>query len=114
MTTLFIETNKQIIKNTIASVLLMSLLLPTVFQFVLLFEDHDHNVCTEQQIHVHESSVECEICTFQFSPLTYSLAEPKKQEVLLYTGTVKENLNSLLFHSFAITNIKLRGPPALT
>ncbi|MDA8699334.1 hypothetical protein N9M11_04390 [Flavobacteriaceae bacterium] len=114
MTTLFIETNKQIIKNTIASMLLMSLLLPTVFQFVLLFEDHDHNVCTEQQVHVHESSVECEICTLQFSPLTYRLAEQIKQEVLLHTETVKENSNSLLLHSLTITNIKLRGPPALT
>jgi hypothetical protein len=100
-------------KNITALLLLMSLLLPTVFQFVSVFEDHQHVVCSEQQVHVHKSIVDCEICSFYFTPLNYNLAQYKPFEVLLISETTQENFTFLLFHSFTITNIKLRGPPAL-
>jgi len=107
------DTKNQFGKNIIASLLLMSLLLPTVFQFVSVFEDHEHVVCTEQQVHVHKSIVDCEICFFHFLNLNYNLAQYKPLEVLLISETTQENFTSLLFHSFTIINIKLRGPPAL-
>lgn len=107
------DTKNQFGKNIIASLLLMSLLLPTVFQFVSVFEDHEHVVCSEQQVHVHKSIVDCEICSFHFTPLNYNLAQHKSFEVLLISETTQENFTSLLFHSFTTTNIKLRGPPAL-
>ena len=107
------DTKNQIGKNIIASLLLMFLLLPTVFQFVSVFEDHEHVVCSEQQVHVHKSIVDCEICSFHFTPLNYNLAQHKSFEVLLISETTQENFTSLLFHSFTTTNIKLRGPPAL-
>ncbi|MDG1385591.1 MAG: hypothetical protein P8P33_01055 [Flavobacteriaceae bacterium] len=107
------DTKNQIGKNIIASLLLMFLLLPTVFQFVSVFEDHEHVVCSEQQVHVHKSIVDCEICSFHFTPLNYNLAQHKSFEVLLISETTQENFTFLLFHSFTTTNIKLRGPPAL-
>ena len=67
------DTKNQFGKNIIASLLLMFLLLPTVFQFVSVFEDHEHVVCSEQQVHVHKSIVDCEICSFHFTPLNYNL-----------------------------------------
>ena len=107
------DTKNQIGKNIIASLLLMFLLLPTVFQFVSVFEDHEHVVCSEQQVHVHKSIVDCEICSFHFTPLNYNLAQHKSFEVLLISETTQENFTFLLFHSFTTTNIKLRGPPDL-
>ena len=107
------NTKKQFVKNIIVSLLLMFLLLPTAFQFVTIFEKHEHIVCSEQQVHVHKSIVDCEICSFHFTPLNYNLAQHKSFEVLLISETTQENFTSLLFHSFTITNIKLRGPPAL-
>jgi hypothetical protein len=101
-------------KNIIASLLLMSLLLPTVFQFVSVFEEHQHVLCSEQQVHIHKSIVDCEICSFHFTPLSYNFAQHKSLEVLLILETTQENFTSLLFHSFTITNIQLRGPPALS
>tara|TARA_B110000971_G_scaffold145814_1_gene148904 strand:- start:1205 stop:1534 length:330 start_codon:yes stop_codon:yes gene_type:complete len=107
------ETKNKFGKNIIASFLLMSLLLPTVFHFVSVFEYHHHVVCSEQQVHVHKFIVDCEICSFHFTPLNYNLARYKPFEVLFISETTQENFTSLLFHSFTITNIKLRGPPAL-
>ena len=51
------DSKKQFVKNIIALLLLMSLLLPTAFQFVSIFDIHQHIVCSEQQVHVHKSIV---------------------------------------------------------
>jgi len=108
------NSKKQFVKNIIASLLLMFLFLPTAFQFVAIFEKHEHIVCSEQQVHVHKSIVECEICSFQFTPLHYNLVHHNELDVLLIPETTQERAYSLLFHSFTRTNIQLRGPPALS
>jgi len=108
------NSKKQYVKNIIASLLLMFLLLPTALQFVTIFDTHEHMVCSEQQVHVHKSIVECEICSFQFTPLHYNLVHNNELEILLIPETTQERTYSLLFHSFKITNIQLRGPPALS
>jgi len=107
-------TKKQFGNNIIALLLLISLLSPSAFQFVSIFEKHEHIVCSEQQVHVHESIVECDVCLFHFTPLNYTLAQYKDLEVLLIPETIKDSFASLLFHSFTVTNIQLRGPPVLT
>ena len=107
------DTKNQFVKNIIASLLLMPLLLPTVFQFVSVFVDHQHIACSEQQVHFHKSIVDCETCSLHFTPLNYNLAQHQPFEVLLISETTQENFTYLLFHSFTTTNIKLRGPPAL-
>ena len=108
------DSKRQVVKNIIASLLLMFLLLPTALQFVTIFEKHEHIVCSEQQVHVHKSIVECEICSFHFTPLNYNLVHHNGLEILLIPETTQERTYSLLFHSFKITNIQLRGPPALS
>ena len=108
------NSKKQFVNNIIASFLLMFLLLPIAFQFVTIFEKHEHIVCSEQQVHVHKSIVECEICSFHFTPLNYNLVHHNELEILLIPGTTQERAYSLLFHSFKITNTQLRGPPALS
>ena len=108
------HSKKQFVNNIIVSFLLMFLLLPTAFQFVTIFEKHEHIVCSEQQVHVHKSIVECEICSFHFTPLNYNLVHHNELEILLIPETTQERTYSLLFHSFKITNIQPRGPPALS
>jgi len=108
------NTKKQFVKSIIASLLLMFLLLPTAFHFVTIFEKHEHIVCSEQKVHVHKSIVECKICSFHFTPLNYNLVHHNELEILLIPETTQERTYSLLFHSFKITNIQLRGPPALS
>ena len=105
---------KKYVNNIIDSLLFIFLMLPTAFQFVTIFEKHEHMVCSEQQVHVHTSVVECEICSFQFTPLHYNLVQHNELDVLLIPETTQKRTNSLLFHSFTRTNIQLRGPPALT
>tara|TARA_B110000483_G_scaffold139646_1_gene166800 strand:- start:12 stop:356 length:345 start_codon:yes stop_codon:yes gene_type:complete len=108
------HSKKQFVNNIIASLLFIFLMLPSAFQLVTIFEKHEHMVCSEQQVHVHKSVVECEICSFQFTPLHYNLVHHNELDVLLIPETTQERANSLLFHSFTRTNIQLRGPPALT
>jgi len=105
---------KQFVKNIIASLLLMSLLLPNAFQFVSIFDIHQHIVCSEQQVHVHKPIVECEICSFNFTPLNYNLVQKNELERLSISKKTQERGGSFLPHSFTITNIQLRGPPVLS
>lgn len=108
------HTKKQFVNNIIASLLFIFLMIPTAFQFVTIFDTHEHTVCSEQQVHVHTSIVECEICSFHFTSLQYNLVHHKELDVFLFLETTQERTNSLLFHSFTRTNIQLRGPPALS
>ena len=105
--------SKQFCKNTFALVLLGAFLLPTAVQFASAFESHNHFICNEQQIHVHQSVIECETCTFNYSPYHFSFVIFTNLEVFLTPEATKVSFASLLFHSFNITNTKLRGPPVL-
>ena len=108
------DSKNQFVKNIIASLLLMSLLLPNAFQFVSIFDIHQHIVCSEQQVHVHKPIVECEICSFNFNPLNYNLVQQNELERLSISEKTQERGGSFLPHSFTITNIQLRGPPVLS
>jgi hypothetical protein len=108
------DSKKQFVKNIIASFLLMSLLFPTAFKFVSIFDKHEHILCSEQQVHVHESNVKCEICSFHFTSSNYNLVQQNELERLSISEKIQERGGSLLPHSFTITNTKLRGPPVLS
>ena len=108
------DSKKQFVKNIIASFLLMSLLFPTAFKFVSIFDKHEHILCSEQQVHVHESNVKCEICSFHFTSSNYNLVQQNELEGLTISEKKLERNGSFLHHSFTITNIQLRGPPVLS
>ena len=108
------DSKKQFVKNIIASFLLMSLLFPTAFKFVSIFDKHEHILCSEQQVHVHESTFKCEICSFHFTSLNYNLVQQNQLEGLSISKKTLERDGSLLPHSLTTTNIQLRGPPVLS
>lgn len=93
--------------------LIAALVLPAVVQFSHFLQGHQHKLCEEQIVHVHQDEVDCEICHFQQKTFSYSftaypdLSEPvTKQEVKsFYTSS---------FYNFNQTNARLRAPPALS
>ena len=108
------DSKKQFVENIIASFLLMSLLFPTAFKFVSIFDKHEHILCSEQQVHVHESTVKCEICSFYFTSSNYNLVQQNELKRLSISEKTQKRGGLFLPHSFTITNIQLRGPPVLS
>ena len=108
------NSKKQFVENIMASFLLMSLLFPTAFKFVSIFDKHEHILCSEQQVHVHESTVNCEICSFHFTSSNYNLVQQNELKRLSISDKTQERGDPFLPHSFTITNIQLRGPPVLS
>lgn len=102
---------KQLGKNLAALVLFAALMLPTAVQFFHMFEGHEHVACLEQKTHLHESIVKCEIVNFHLASFNYDIAEYPELAIPTIPVKVETNFASLQFHSFKITNTKLRGPP---
>ena len=67
--------NKQIIKFLSALGLFIALMLPTIIQFVHVFDVHEHFVCMDQELHVHQTQEKCEICTFQIPPFSFNVSD---------------------------------------
>ncbi|OEI81107.1 hypothetical protein AST99_05470 [Formosa algae] len=102
---------KQIGKNIASLLLLVALMLPTVVQFVHIFEDHEHYSCTEQKAHIHKSVTKCEICSFHLASFKYDIFE--YPDLLITEVPVKPvaNFIALHCHAFGTTNTQLRAPP---
>lgn len=105
---------KQIGKNLASLLLLVALMLPTVVQFVHIFEDHEHFSCTEKHTHIHKSVTKCEICSFHLASFEYDIFE--YPDLLVSEIPVKTlvNFTALQFHAFSIANTQLRAPPAFS
>lgn len=92
--------------------LFIALMLPTAIQFVHVFGVHEHFVCTDQDSHVHQTPVKCEICTVQVVPFDSNLSQysdilPPDYEIL-----PTESLPTLQFEMIFFNSNPLRGPPA--
>lgn len=92
--------------------LFIALMLPTAIQFVHVFGVHEHFVCTDQDSHVHQTPVKCEICTVQVVPFDSNLSQysdilPPDYEIL-----PTESLAALQFETIFFNSNPLRGPPA--
>lgn len=105
---------KQVVKNLVALLLFIALMLPTAIHFFHIFEGHEHNAVTEKSTQVHETISKCDICDFQLASFSYDIAN--YPDLLLPNNTVKIkiNFNSLQLHSFKITNTQLRAPPVFS
>ncbi len=104
--------NEKSIGKTIAALLLfIVIMMPTCVHFFHIFEGHDHVVCTEQATHIHESNVECEICSFHFTSINYDIAKYPDLELPEITVRITANFESLHLLSLKTTNTRLRAPP---
>ena len=65
------EAIKKNIKNIVASVLLLTLLLPFAVQFIHSFEKHEHTVCNAQNIiHFDTHEIDCSVFHFRIDTNT--------------------------------------------
>ena len=103
--------NKQILKFLSALGLFIALMLPTIIQFVHVFDVHEHIVCTDQDLHVDQTQTKCEICTIQVPSFDYSVTDDS--EILLTEIIVlkEEGMPSLKSGSVIFNSNPLRGPP---
>lgn len=105
---------KQFGKSIAAFVLLTALMLPGAVQFFHMLEGHEHVVCTDKEIHVHQTIEKCEVCSFHFTPFNFDTADFPDLEVPKVFVKRTIDFASLLFHSFKITNTQLRAPPVFS
>ncbi|MGI9532681.1 hypothetical protein, partial [Lutimonas sp.] len=103
---------KQIVKLLSASALFIALMLPTVIQFVHVFGVHEHIVCTDQDLHVDQTEVKCEICAVQFVPFDSNL--PQYSQILSPDFDVLQvdELSKLEIDLIIFNSNPLRGPPS--
>ncbi|GHC52080.1 hypothetical protein [Ulvibacter litoralis] len=105
---------KDQITHKVASVLLtLALLFPVAIQFIHSLDEHEHTFCTEVSTHLHEKKLDCSLCDFHFSVVTFNtptlpdfiISESFPKLVTIYEAS--EN-NTIHHHYY------LRGPPQLS
>lgn len=90
-------------------------MLPTAIHFTHIFEEHEHIVCNDKSsTHIHESETKCEICSFNLASFNYQITQYPDLFPIAIPVKKEINFDSLLFHSFKITNTQLRAPPFFT
>ncbi len=94
------------------SVLLLTIimLLPTIVQFVHVFEKHEQNSCNVLTAHIHEHEVECSICDFHILSFDYSFPSPIEFTINKNLSTYADYYKSKKHNSIKLS-YSLRGPP---
>ena len=105
---------QHIIFRSIAILLLLAVVLPSVVKFGHVFENHKHEVCSNpSDSHFHEVNVDCEFYKFKLNN-TFSF---------VFNGVIipqiKNNHKNIFSKYFFINSYKsfgiaLRGPPSTT
>lgn len=99
----------------IALVLLITLTLPSYIQFShQLTEEHEHIACNEQKDHVHEGTVHCDLCEFQYSNFYFEFTSyPELQVSPIILKTTLGSVTPLCYR-LPLTNTQLRAPPTFS
>ena len=105
------DRKKQIVKLISALGLFIALMMPTIIQFVHIFDVHEHVICTDQDLHVDQTQVKCEICAIQFVPFDSNLSEYSEIISPDYEVLQAEELPKLEFGIIPFNSNPLRGPP---
>jgi hypothetical protein len=105
---------EQVGKSLATLLLLVVFMLPMSIQFLHTLEGHEHVTCSEQKTHIHESINKCEVCSFHFTSLNFSVLEYSDTVIHKNIHKSENNYISLRFHSFQLTNKQLRAPPILS
>ena len=103
---------QHIIFKIAAIVLLLAVLLPSAVKFDHVFEDHKHEVCTDDHstTHAHEIDLECEFYKFKLNTYYYTFLDS-------YSIVIEDNYSKInnTFYNFQYNyqqlSFSLRGPP---
>ena len=99
----------------IASLLLVTMALPAYIQFShQLEEDHGYTICHEQEDHVHENVVHCEMCDCQFSTFIFEFTSYPETVITPFISKIALGTTTPLCYYSPLTNTQLRAPPVLS
>ena len=102
------------LKHTkISFILIWVLIVPNMLQFAHVLEEHNHTICKEVSVHLHEAKWDCSLCDFNLSSFNFDFISPTLSEdpiaysylSIPYIEAEKIGISSLIF---------LRGPPLFT
>jgi len=54
-----------------AYILALAFLTPTVVKAAHAMDDHQHSICSDFNVHIHQSKLDCDIHLFHFGPFQY-------------------------------------------
>ena len=101
-----------IVINVFAILLTVSIAVPSIVKFAHIFEDHKHEVCTNNtSTHFHEFDVECEFYKFKV-PIQYLSTIDVSNTIETITITNKVYNHYTLLTSTKFNLFELRGPPS--
>ncbi|MEM6686664.1 MAG: hypothetical protein AAF617_12855 [Bacteroidota bacterium] len=108
------KTEFNIQKIIIASLLFVAWTLPSYVQFShVLEEDHSFTICHEHHDHLHEYSMHCDMCDYQFSSFTFEFENYPETIISPIISQISQGaIASLCYYSLLI-NTQLRAPPVL-
>lgn len=98
-------------KYIAACLLTLTLMLPTAIQVFHASEVHEHITCTKKYSHIHTAFVECDLCDFNLTSLSYDFKKYPDIAVPNIFWELNSTFTTSQFHSFKITSTQLRGPP---
>jgi hypothetical protein len=106
------KTVKNIKEILIASLLLVTLTLPSFIQFShQLEEEHEYSTCHEQQEHIHESNVHCDLCNYHFTNFYFEFTSLPELQVSPIISKTTLGSTTPLCYNLPLTNKQLRAPP---
>ena len=102
---------KQLLKNIISSVLIITVLLPFAVQFLHSFEHHEH-ICSENDIHIDTHELNCAVFHFKINQNSIDFIS---EEISLQKETSKNNIPTIEEQTYAVQLYykSSRGPPFL-
>lgn len=100
---------------SLASMFLITLALPSCIQFShQLTEEHEFALCHEQEEHIHEINVHCDLCSFHFSSYFFEFTSyPELVIPPIISKTTLGSITPLCYYTLR-TNTQLRAPPMVS
>ncbi|MFK7747746.1 MAG: hypothetical protein AB8B65_05115 [Kordia sp.] len=96
----------------IATALLVTLMLPSYIQFShQLEEEHVYITCHEQEEHIHENNVHCDLCDYHFTNFYFEYTSYPELQVTPIISKTTLGSTTPLCYNLPLTNKQLRAPP---
>jgi len=108
-----LDTKKQLVKISVALLLLSAFVLPVTMQFFHTIEGHGHEICKSKDKHLHQASQDCAVCHFHYVPFQYTIAEYSFSIALVIPTKHQVFFAPQQFSSPLTSNTRLRGPPQI-
>lgn len=104
---------KEIFKIVSAAIFSLVLLFPTAVKVAHTFENHEHEVCIDYSVHIHQKRLDCSVCDFHFSIFNFT---PQQLPELTVLQGFKKTETVYLLPEFSVSSTFyfLRGPPLLS